>query len=64
MKITTVGLDLAKSVFTLHGVDERGNTVLRRTVRRAKLLELFAQLPARIVGIEACSGAQHWARRA
>lgn len=62
MKITTVGLDLAKSVFTLHGVDEHGSTVLRKTVRRAKLLELFAQLPACVVGMEACSGAQHWAR--
>src|SRR6266705_4816848 len=62
MKVTTVGLDLAKSVFTLHGVDERGNMVLRKTVRRAKLLEGFAQLPACVVGMEACSGAQHWAR--
>ena len=59
MKITTVGLDLAKSVFTLQGVDERGNIVLRKTVRRARLLELFAQLPACVVGMEACSGAQH-----
>jgi transposase len=62
MKVTTVGLDLAKSVFTVHGVDERGNTVLRKTVRRAKVLELFVQLPACVVGMEACSGAQHWAR--
>jgi transposase len=63
MKVTTVGLDLAKSVFTLHGVDERGNMVLRKTVRRAKLVELLAQLPACMVGMEACSGAQHWARK-
>jgi transposase len=62
MKITTVGLDLAKSVFTVHGVDEHGKAVLRKTVRRAKLLEVFAQLPACVVGMEACSGAQHWAR--
>src|ERR1700687_2215332 len=62
MKITTVGLDLAKSVFTLQGVNEHGKTVLRKTVRRAKLLEWFAQLPACVVGMEACSGAQHWAR--
>jgi len=62
MKITTVGLDLAKSVFTLQGVDERGSIVLRKTVRRARLLELFAQLPPCVVGMEACSGAQHWAR--
>jgi transposase len=63
MKITTVGLDLAKSVFTVHGVDEHGKPVLRKTVRRAKLLELFAQLPSCVVGMEACSGAQHWARQ-
>jgi len=62
MKITTVGLDLAKSVFTVHGVDEHGRMALRKTVRRAKLLELFAQLPACVVGMEACAGAQHWAR--
>ena len=62
MKITTVGLDLAKSVFTLQGVDERGNMVWRKTVRRARLLELFAQLPPCVVGMEAFSGAQHWAR--
>jgi transposase len=62
MKVTTVGLDLAKSVFTMQGVDEHGTAVLRKTVRRAKLLELFAQLPTCVVGMEACSGAQHWAR--
>jgi len=62
MKVTTVGLDLAKSVFTLHGVDERGNTALRKTVRRAKVREVFGQLPACVVGMESCSGAQHWAR--
>jgi transposase len=62
MEITTVGLDLAKNVFSVYGVDERGSVVLRKTVRRAKLLELFAQLPVCVVGMEACSGAQHWAR--
>jgi transposase len=62
MKITTVGLDLAKVIFTVHGVDEHGKVILRKTVRRTKLLELFAQLPTCVVGMEACSGAQHWAR--
>ena len=61
MKITTVGLDLAKSVFTLHGVDEHGSTVLRKTVRRAKLLELFAQLPGCVVGM-LDDGMQGWFR--
>src|SRR6185295_8162942 len=62
MNITAVGLDLAKFIFTVQGVDQHGKVVLRKTVRRAKLLELFAQLPACVVGMEACSGAQHWAR--
>jgi transposase len=62
MKVTTVGVDLAKSVFSVHGVDEHGRPALRKTVRRGRLLELFAQLPACVVGMEACSGAQHWAR--
>jgi transposase len=59
MKITTIGLDLAKSVFTMHGVDEHGNTVLCKTVRRAKVLEVFAQLPACSVGMEAYSGSRY-----
>jgi len=62
MKVTTIGLDLAKSVFTVHGVDEHGNAMLRKTVRRGKLLELFTHLPVSVVGMEACAGAQHWAR--
>jgi transposase len=62
MKVTTVGLDLAKQVFSVHGVDEQGRTVLRKRVSRGKVLELFAQLPPSLVGMEACSGAHHWAR--
>ena len=62
MKVTTVGLDLAKNVFSVHGVDERGKVVLKRQLSRGKLLELFAQLPACQVGMEACSGAHYWAR--
>ena len=62
MKVTTVGLDLAKQVFSVHGVDEHGKAVLKRRVSRGKLLELFARLPASLVGMEACSGAHHWAR--
>src|SRR6516164_6874620 len=62
-KVTTVGVDLAKSVFTIHGVDAAGRTVLRKTVRREKLLELIAALPPCLIGMEACSGAHEWARR-
>jgi transposase len=62
-QITTVGIDLAKSVFTIHGVDASGHTVLRKTVRREKLMELVAALPPCLIGLEACAGAHDWARR-
>ncbi len=62
-QITTVGIDLAKSVFSLHGVDANGRTVLRKTVRREKLMELVAALPPCLIGVEACAGAHDWARR-
>jgi transposase len=62
-KITTVGIDLAKNVFSLHGVDGGGKAVLRRSVRRGQLEALVAQLPACVIGMEACSGAHEWARR-
>jgi transposase len=60
---TTVGIDLAKRVFSLHGVDAEGKVVLRRTVSRAKLTELVARLPLCLVAMEACGGAHEWARR-
>ena len=63
MAIVTVGIDLAKNVFAVHGVDETGKPVLvRPEVARAKLLELIANLPPCLIGMEACSGAHHWAR--
>jgi len=62
-QVTTVGIDLAKNVFTLHGVDAAGNTVLRKTVRREKVMELVAALPPCLIGMEACTGAHEWARR-
>ncbi len=61
-EITTVGIDLAKNILSVHGVDAGGKTVLRKTLTRAKLLELMAQLPACRVGLEACSGAHELAR--
>jgi transposase len=63
MNITTVGIDLAKNVFQVHGVDERGKTVLRRTVKRAELTKVFANLPVCLIGLEACGSAHYWARR-
>lgn len=55
MSITTVGIDLAKNVFQVHGVDERGKTVLRKSVKRAELMKLFVNLPACLIGLEACA---------
>jgi transposase len=60
--IVTIGLDLAKSVFQLHGVDDAGRAVLRRRLSRYELVSYFAKLPACLVGMEACSAAHHWAR--
>ena len=63
MAIVTVGIDLAKNVFAVHGVDEAGKPALvRPEVPRTKLPELIANLPPCMIGIEACSGAHHWAR--
>ena len=58
----TVGVDLAKSVFQLHGVDAEGAVVLRRQLRRSQMLEFFQNLPPCLVGMEACAGSHHWAR--
>lgn len=64
MAIVTVGVDLAKNVFAVHGVDASGKPVLvRPSVPRGKLLELVASLPPCLIGMEACSGAHHWARQ-
>ncbi len=62
MQITTIGLDSAKHVFQAHGVDARGRVVLRRRLRRAEVLRLFAELPPCLVAMEACATAHHWAR--
>src|SRR3569623_1495335 len=63
MAIVTVGIDLAKNVFAVHGVDAHGKPALvRLSVARGKFLELIASLPPCLIGMEACSGAHHWAR--
>lgn len=62
MDIRTVGVDLAKNVFQVHGVDARGKVVLRRQLRRGQMLAFFANLPACLVGMEACGSAHYWAR--
>ncbi len=61
--VSTLGIDLAKNSFSLHGVNANGEVVLRRSLSRAKLSEVVAQLPACLIGMEACSGAHEWARR-
>jgi transposase len=63
MKITTVGVDLAKSVFQVHGVDARGKALLRKQLKRSEMLTFFANLPPCLIGMEACSSAHHWARK-
>jgi transposase len=61
-KITTLGIDLAKTVFQLHGVDVAGKIVLRREVRRGRLMTTIAQLEPCLIGIEACGGANYYTR--
>jgi transposase len=60
--ITTIGLDIAKSVFQDHGVDADGNIVIRRQVKRRYVLAFFQKLPPCLVGIEACASSHHWSR--
>jgi transposase len=60
--ITTIGIDLAKNVFQLHGVDVRGHTVLKKQLRRAQMTRFFATLSPCLIGMEACASAHHWAR--
>src|SRR5918997_3942746 len=62
MQVTTIGLDIAKNLFQVHGVDAQGRPVLKRRLARAKVLEFFANLPPCLVGLEACGAAHHWAR--
>ena len=62
-EVSTIGLDIAKSVFQIHGVDRDGEVAIRKRVSRAKLLEFFAGLPPCVIGIEACPTAHHWSRK-
>src|SRR6478752_566993 len=61
--VITIGLDIAKSVFQIHGVDADGTVVIRKRVSRAKVLEFFAAVPRCLVGIEACPSAHYWSRK-
>jgi hypothetical protein len=60
--ITTIGLDIAKSVFQVHGVDAGGQVIVRRQLKRRSVLAFFQKLPPCLVGIEACASSHHWSR--
>ena len=60
MKVRVIGLDLAKNVFQVHGVDERGKVVLRKQLTRSRVTEFFAALAPCLIGMEACGSSHHW----
>src|SRR4030081_3068082 len=60
--VTTIGLDIAKSVFQVHGVDAGGNVIIRRKLKRRYIVAFFQKLPPCLVGIEACASSHHWSR--
>ena len=63
MTVTTIGIDLAKSMFQVHGVDSRGHAVLRKQLKRIQLQPFFANLPPCLIGMESCSGSHYFARQ-
>jgi transposase len=62
MQVTTIGIDLAKHVFQVHGVDAAGGVIVRRKLRRSEVISFFAKLPSTVIGLEACATSHHWAR--
>src|SRR4051812_46068015 len=62
MNITAIGIDIAKNIFQIHGVDNQGKCVLQKKVARGKLLSYFAQLPKCKIGMEPCGGSNYWAK--
>jgi transposase len=62
MQITTIGLDIAKNVFQVHGIDAAEKVVVRKQLRRGQVMKFFAALPPCLVGMEACATAHYWAR--
>ena len=61
--VTTIGLDIAKSVFQVHGIDAKGKVVIRQQLRRSRVLGFFKKLSPCVVGIEACASSHHWSRQ-
>jgi len=62
MQITTIGLDIAKNVFQVHGIDAAERVVVRKQLRRGQVMKFFEALPPCLIGIEACASAHYWAR--
>jgi len=62
MQVSTIGVDLAKNVFQIHGTDSHGKVVVTRQPRRRQVIEFFGKIPSCLVGMEACGTAHHWAR--
>lgn len=62
MNVTTIGLDIAKNVFQVHGADAKGRVIFKKRLSRSKVLSFFANLPSCLIGMEACAGAHYWAR--
>ena len=60
--VTTIGLDIAKSVFQVHGVDAAGQVIIRRRLKRRYVVAFFAKLPQCLIGVEACASSHHWSR--
>src|SRR2546421_3643514 len=60
--VTTIGLDIAKSIFQVHGIDAEGNVIIRRKLKRRYVLSFFEKLQPCLVGIEACASSHHWSR--
>ena len=62
MQVTTIGLDIAKNVFQVHGIDAKENVVVRKQLRRGQVIAFFKALPPCLIGMEACATAHYWAR--
>jgi transposase len=62
MQVSAIGVDLAKNVFQVHGVDSTGKVVITRRLRRKQVIDFFGKIPRCLVGMEACGTAHHWAR--
>ncbi|HEH9402219.1 TPA: transposase, partial [Aeromonas sobria] len=63
MNVKTIGIDLAKAIFQIHGVNEHGKFLFNKQLKRAQMISFFANLPPCLVGMEACSCAHYWARK-